>query len=47
MIEGVDLDLLVKKSYPHPVLGLMSLTQWVSYHEKRLFVQIEEIKGML
>ncbi|PIC57143.1 hypothetical protein CSV80_10565 [Sporosarcina sp. P12(2017)] len=43
-------DQLAVKSYPHPVFGEMSLTQWipfVGYHELRHIEQIKEVKEQL
>ncbi|MBM7704272.1 DinB family protein [Metabacillus iocasae] len=41
---------LKKKSFPHPVFGLLHLKQWsefIGYHEKRHLKQIEELKVKL
>ncbi|TYR79159.1 DinB family protein [Priestia megaterium] len=46
--ERVSEEELRQKSFPHPVLGLMDLKQWIEfigYHEKRHLAQIEEIKN--
>lgn len=47
VVDTSDDALLSQKSYPHPVFGALSLTQWipfVGFHEKRHIEQIEEIK---
>ncbi|WP_110113587.1 DinB family protein [Bacillus sp. CGMCC 1.16541] len=41
---------LKKKSFSHPVFGLLHLKQWcdfIGYHEKRHLEQIEELKAKL
>ncbi|PID01855.1 hypothetical protein CSV67_12345 [Sporosarcina sp. P2] len=48
--ENATEDQLAVKSYPHPVFGEMSLTQWipfVGYHELRHIEQIKEVKEQL
>ncbi|PID05583.1 MULTISPECIES: DinB family protein [unclassified Sporosarcina] len=48
--ENATEDQLAVKSYPHPVFGEMSLTQWipfVGYHEQRHIEQIKEVKQQL
>lgn len=48
--ENATEDQLAVKSYPHPVFGEMSLTQWipfVGYHELRHIEQIKEVKQQL
>lgn len=48
--ENTLLEQLNVKSYPHPVFGEMSLTQWipfVGYHEQRHIEQIKEVKQQL
>ena len=48
--ENTTEDQLAVKSYPHPVFGEMSLTQWipfVGYHELRHIEQIKEVKDQL
>ena len=45
-MEGGDEQSLTQKTYPHPVLGPLSLRQWVTFiglHEGRHAAQIEEI----
>ena len=49
LVSNVNEEELAQKSYPHPVFGPLSLSQWISfigYHEKRHLAQIEEIKAM-
>ncbi|ARF13896.1 DinB family protein [Sporosarcina ureae] len=48
--ENTSEDQLAVKSYPHPVFGEMSLTQWipfVGYHELRHIEQIKDVKEQL
>ena len=48
--ENTPDEKLNVKSYPHPVFGEMSLTQWipfVGYHEQRHIDQIKEVKQQL
>lgn len=50
LAEQAPEELLAVKSYPHPVFGEMSLTQWipfVGYHELRHIEQIKEVKEQL
>jgi uncharacterized damage-inducible protein DinB len=46
-VAGISSDVLKRKSYPHPVFGVMDVTQWIEFvgiHEKRHLAQIEELK---
>lgn len=50
LIASADKTLLAQRSYPHPVFGDLSLTQWIPFiglHEKRHLAQIEEVKAKL
>ncbi|ANE48633.1 hypothetical protein SY83_01105 [Paenibacillus swuensis] len=47
LLAKYDEETLARKSYPHPVFGLMDGNQWVDFigvHEKRHIAQIEEVK---
>ncbi|HZG72581.1 MAG TPA: DinB family protein [Chondromyces sp.] len=49
-VEKVDSADLDQNSYPHPVFGALSLSQWVEFvgwHEKRHLEQINELKEAL
>ncbi len=49
-VSNVDASQLHKKSFVHPLFGLMNLSQWIPFiglHEKRHIEQIEETKEKL
>ncbi|MDP4171105.1 MAG: DinB family protein [Bacillota bacterium] len=50
VVEAIDEDALIKKSFKHPFFGFLTLKQWIPFvglHEKRHLAQIEEIKHQL
>lgn len=50
LVEKADPGKLVRKAFPHPVFGPMSLKQWIPFigwHEKRHLLQIQEVKEAL
>jgi hypothetical protein len=50
VVNTISIDSLDQKSFEHPIFGLLSLTQWITFigfHEKRHLDQIEEIKQNL
>ncbi|OAO89097.1 hypothetical protein AXX17_ATUG04520 [Arabidopsis thaliana] len=46
-VEGISDEVLERRSYPHPVFGLMDVKQWLSFvgvHEQRHMEQIKELR---
>lgn len=44
--QGISENELTQKSFPHPVLGMMDLKQWVTFvgvHEQRHLEQIKDV----
>lgn len=50
LVTGLSDEFLIRKSFPHPVFGLMDAKQWIHFigiHEKRHLAQIEELEQSL